>query len=360
MSNSQRLREMRARRNGSTPPPAPPTDADLTYPEGVTQADVLLVVGRPPAPGWWETRGRLCVDLLGERDITAACVTLPSPARLEQLIEELRPRLIINRAVLIDLDVTERLARQYPRVKFVAVNHSSIAHFATTPDIWRKHWAYFRLAEQLPNCYLATPDERNLQAALRPDIAGKLVWLPNPVRMTDWTPRSMGEPPTVSLIAAGRPMKNLPTQLLAYGLASRARPMRLLVSTRGGIASMLREACHHLQIDAEFADWQDWPEYQERLQSIDIGLQVSHTESFNYVALEHMLAGVPVVGSSAIRYLPGFCQAPIDDPRAQSQLTLTFIDDWETYSYQARNLAATVAESQNECFQTAYLELLNG
>lgn len=55
--------------------------------------------------------------------------------------------------------------------------------------------------------------------------------------------------------------------------------------------------------------WMDDPTYAGVLDGVDIGLQVSLADSFNYVVAEHMLRAIPVVISSAIPCAHGL---PVD------------------------------------------------
>ena len=55
--------------------------------------------------------------------------------------------------------------------------------------------------------------------------------------------------------------------------------------------------------------WLGHEEFLELLANMDICLQVSLTESFNITAADAVSIGVPLVGSSAIRWLPRFSQA---------------------------------------------------
>lgn len=355
MSNSKRLQEYRRLRNN--PQSAPPTLNELLYPEGVKQADVLFVVGNPPAPGWWETRGRLSTDLLEECGIPSACVTLPSEGRLRALIEELRPKVIVNRAMLVSAETTARLAAEYPHIKFLAMNQSSHSFLIASLKSFSSYWGdYWKLAETQKNCYLVSPDERNFPAQIRPDLEHKILWAPNPSRIPEWQTRKRGNPPLISLIMAGRPLKNIPNQLLGYALARKQMEMGLLVSCRG-YERPIRQMLESLQVQAEIVPWLEWADYIERLHTIDVGLQVSFTESFNYVALEHMLCGSPVVGSDAIRYIPKKWRADVDSPQRIASKILERVDGWEEQSLEARKVSTQFANERNRQFQYCFEQI---
>lgn len=329
------------------------------YPTDCRQADVVFFMGYKPAPGWWETKGELSVRLLSEAGITAACLVNPNDEDLPRLLTRLKSKLVLNRGFLISPEAIDRMALKLPHTKFLAMNHSSYPFLISSPWAWKRHTQFMAMAERRNNCFVGTPDERNHLAAIRPDLAEKLVWIPNGSDVPDWKARSIGSPPIISLIGAGRQLKNLPNQLAGFALAQRQREMRLFLSIRGNEwDEMLAEACGYLHITADVRPWVDWREYQERIRGVDVGLQVSFTESFNYVGLEHMLLGVPVVGSSALRFLPRGWQTDPEDPQAISEHILARLDGWEDDRLTARRMATRFAEQRNRQFQQAIADLL--
>ena len=70
--------------------------------------------------------------------------------------------------------------------------------------------------------------------------------------------------------------------------------------------------------------WMERAEYQDTIRTLDLGLQVSFAESFNYVTADHLVAGVPIVVSPmvpAVTGLPGPIARPFiardpDSPRS--------------------------------------------
>lgn len=332
------------------------------YPADCTQADVVFFLGKNPAPGWWTTKGELSVRLLKEVGITAACVVNPNDAELPCLLDWLKTKLLVNRGFLISPETTDRLAIAFPKIKFLAMNHSSYPFLVSSPWAWKRHTQFMAMAERRKNCYVGTPDERNHLAAIRPDLAAKLVWIPNGSDVPAWRSRPMGEPPLVSLIGAGRQLKNFPNQLAGFALAARSREMRLLLSVRGEMDELLAEALGYLGIEAEtdVRPWVDWQDYQDRIRAVDCGLQVSFTESFNYVGLEHLLLGAPVVGSTALRFLPTEWRADPEDPQAIAAQILDRLGNWEADSPAARRLATRFVQQRNRQFQEAIAGLLEG
>lgn len=55
-----------------------------------------------------------------------------------------------------------------------------------------------------------------------------------------------------------------------------------------------------LKIPFEELGWMERLEYEKALDTIDVGLQLSFAESFNYVAAEHLARGIPVLASPMV------------------------------------------------------------
>lgn len=59
--------------------------------------------------------------------------------------------------------------------------------------------------------------------------------------------------------------------------------------------------------------WSYWYDFIKLVASMDLMIQVSYTESFNLITADGVLAGVPSVVSSAIRWAPSSWKADVDD-----------------------------------------------
>jgi hypothetical protein len=95
-------------------------------------------------------------------------------------------------------------------------------------------------------------------------------------------------------------------------------------------------------------------------EKVDVGLQVSFTESFNFVALDHLQVGKPVIGSSAIRFLPARWQASVDDPRDIANRLLRVLRRYPIESRRALRYAKRKAQASNAAFLETIDSLLSG
>jgi len=311
-------------------------------------------------PLWCEPLGRVPVDILTQHDIDAALwdVHGKNGDMLADDIERLRPRVVINCAMLIHSGRFGNLARQFPRVRWVTTCHSSQSDLARNECWLRQQGAFIELARSLPNCFYALVDNRTrLRDAFN---CNRVIHLSNCARYPDLeTSHSLHEPPVVSLICDWSQLKNLPNQLAAISLVSRSRPCKLLLYVSHDRRSSAAAFAHSLGLDADVRLWQPWSAYLRTVASdVDIGMQASFTESFNFVALDHLYFGKPVVGSPAVRYLPQQWQADPDDPMDISEKVLDSLDDYAARTRDATRVSRTVAKECNAAFIAAVERLL--
>jgi hypothetical protein len=60
-------------------------------------------------------------------------------------------------------------------------------------------------------------------------------------------------------------------------------------------------------------EWLSNLEFQELIESMDIGMQLSYTESFNIVSADFVVRDVPIVVSDAISWLPWLLKTSTTD-----------------------------------------------
>lgn len=100
----------------------------------------------------------------------------------------------------------------------------------------------------------------------------------------------------VSLFCTPGPRKNLSNQLVACAAVPGIELHLNGLSTRPEFSDLLSGT----GIRYVEHGWMSKDEYRRAISSMDVGLQVTYAETFNYVALEHMLHGTPVVASRMV------------------------------------------------------------
>ena len=324
------------------------------------RADVLMIC---PDSDWWRTRCHLRIGLLEEQGITV-CLYQPRNNSLHQAwdaITIVQPTLVMSHAEAIDGMNLSDLARRFPDVTFASVNHSSQSHLANAPHGLKSNAAHVSAALGLDNYIYATPDERVPLAAIHA-YHPNLQWAPNPVRTP--TKERAGRPGKDALLLAGRAdmVKNLPQQLMAAALLQHDYHCDVLVTIKQPQAE---QSVEHLAraygLRLQFVPWMNWPDWIDFINArVTLCLQASYTESFNYVALENMLCGRPVIGSEAIRYLPPEWRVNPESPEQMAQLGRSLLDDWKPHSLHARQMSHDYADHLNQSYVAWALSLCSG
>lgn len=284
--------------------------------------DVMVVIAQ--GVGQWHESQTGFSELLGDAGITNCTEYLPpnQPSEVEEALREISPKVCIIRAMPFTAAEVAGMADGWPDVRFVVVCHSLPSHLVVWKDTLGKFADFIRLSNEKPNVYLGTPDERVPWGRL-----SKSIWLPNSTgEVPPGDDRGVIGPVDISLVGRRDTVKNVPNQIIAAAIANRTRECRLHLMISGGTADFeaLAKAC---DIDCFVHQWQ--PHEQHRLRvagMIDIGMQAGFCESFNYVALEHLLSGKPVVGSPAIRFLPTEMQADPNDIDGMAEMILNLAE----------------------------------
>lgn len=115
----------------------------------------------------------------------------------------------------------------------------------------------------------------------------------------------------VSLFCSVGPRKNIANQILACSRLPEAELHLNGLSQNPEFARLLRD------LGVKYVDhgWMDRETYIKTVADMDIGLQVTFAETFNYVVVDHLLQGVPVVVSHmvpAVAWDPELAELVVD------------------------------------------------
>lgn len=123
------------------------------------------------------------------------------------------------------------------------------------------------------------------------DVEGA-VYLPYAIdlRRTRVTQNRAFEGLNVDLFCPFRYGKNILNQLLAAKLAKSSFTLHINLQV-----DWLRSVLSEIELDAVVHPWLEEERYWNFLVGMDLSLQVTHTESFNYAVCERMCLGIPVL-----------------------------------------------------------------
>ena len=166
----------------------------------------------------------------------------------------------------------------------------------------------------------------------------------------------------VSLISAYRPMKNMITQVAAIAMLAKERPVEMCL-----VDSSLKTPIYHTVL--EMAESAGIPvvmipsmkneELIRAMGDIHVGMQVSLSETFSYVAMEHMIQGIPMIGSDSVPYASEI--ASYSDVRTMYKMLKRIVnspDKYDSYQADARKRAMWAADQNREDALATIIEMM--
>jgi hypothetical protein len=264
-----------------------------------------------------ELQGHVCKleDVIDGNDIDRVC-------------HAFKPTHVILEAFWCPPDKLLELRSLYPKVTWTVRNHSKIPFLAGEGIAMQ--WAYAYQRGQPTNYMLSSNSVEGVSDFNKLRIPTK--YTPNIYNTKIQCPPLLPERKTlhVGLFGAIRLLKNHMEQVVA-ALDAANRLGRVLVLhinvgrqemqgseplkniraifSEHGTTQKSHLVCH---------DWMSHNEFLGVITGMDIGLQVSYTETFNIVAADFVAMGVPVIGSPDISWLPKRGKA---DPNSAEDIT---------------------------------------
>lgn len=249
---------------------------------------------------------------------------------IDALVTAFRPDIVVIEAYWVVPEKFGTLAALHPNITWVVRNHSATP-FAATEGILA-NWSLRYM--DYPNVVLACNDTRtdrefsNLIRAYKPtwtdsQIASRVVCLPNyyPLSHMQREPVQDANFVNIACFGAVRPLKNHLIQAVAAIEYAESVGKTLQFHINGTraegngepILANLRSLfglLPHLLVEHP---WLPHEQFVSLVRQMDIGLQVSYSETFNIVTADMVMAGVPVVTSSEVRWVhPVFHADPND------------------------------------------------
>jgi glycosyltransferase involved in cell wall biosynthesis len=93
-------------------------------------------------------------------------------------------------------------------------------------------------------------------------------------------------------------------------------------------------------------DWLSHEDFNKLIRRLDIGLQVSLSETFNIVAADFVYNDVPIIGSKSISWLPSRFQ--VEDPNSTDEIVEKLEYTWGFFGYWFKNSYKTALEKYNK------------
>jgi hypothetical protein len=270
-------------------------------------------------------------DKLGH--VTQICHVVDNNC-IDRLVTRFKPDICVIEAYWIVPEKFEVLSRLHPKVKWVVRNHSAMPFLATEGVVIDWSLRYMNHPNVIVSCNdLRTDREfRKLIADYKPEwsrrqIAERCIYLPNyyPPVYHPRQKKCKAEYVDIACFGAIRPLKNHLIQAAAaiHYADSVGKILRFHInSTRveGGanpILKNLRKLFELLWRKHRLIEhpWLLHHEFINLVRRMDIGMQVSNSETFNIVTADMVMNGVPVVVSPEVGWVDHLFHADPNDSR---------------------------------------------
>lgn len=313
--------------------------------------------------GLWNST-RFIVESLVERGVDAGIVEVIDNNCIDKYVRALRPDIVVIEALWVVPSKFEVLKRLHPHVQWFIHLHSDMPFLALEgiATEWIRAYANdeIGLIANSPGSY----------ASLRCFLDEEsITMLPNVYLSEFFEPKAFEtdkEHIDVGCFGAVRPLKNQLFQALAAIRFAKeiGNPLRFHINASrietGGqpVLKNLR-ALFEGEPHAELIE-QHWHEPEEFLEllndSIDLGMQVSLTETFNVVSADYVTAGVPMVVSKEVAWASSWNKALDNDVDDVVKKMYRVLGNRKLITWNQRLLAGYSARAQR--MWSAFVEAL--
>ena len=262
-------------------------------------------------------------DMLIKNGYVADLVQVVDNNQIHTEVIKYKPDIVIIEALWVVPEKFDVLCKLHPDVKWIVRLHSELPFLANEGVAfeWINKYIYQKNVYVSANSDLAQRDLQNyFSASLHPSLVRKIIFLPNyyPIKPSTKYSKLANHTQTINVGCFGaiRPMKNHLIQAAAAVEYAERKGLKCKFHINSGrvegkgdtVLKNLRAFFHGLGGRHELVEhgWLDREEFLQVVKHMDIGLQVSFSETFNIVAADFVSEDVPIVTSKEINWMPKF------------------------------------------------------
>lgn len=262
-------------------------------------------------------------QMLSENGFESAVVHAIDNNCIDRLVTQHKPDVVIIEAFWVVPEKFDILAKLHPNVKWVVRNHSKTPFLANEGIAY--DWA-LRYSEH-PNVFISSNSQVTNEEMIKlvaskhgmslDQAKSRCPYLPNyyPIHFDDHLHDHLIIQKgviNISCFGAIRPLKNHMIQAVAAIKFAEQHKLKLrfhingnrVEGNAGSILRNLRSLFKHLpQHELVEHAWVPHDQFLKIVAQMDVGLQVSYTETYNIVAADHIQMGVPVITSDEIDWV---------------------------------------------------------
>jgi len=254
--------------------------------------------------------------------------------------------------VLIDLAIMlpvslEKLANEFSEVTFIPIIHCSPNYHHGGKAWFNRTVAQQSISARCENVKFGTVMDKDRYD----DFHGAdIISLPNffDIPEVDHAEKSPDAPSVFSMVGRNDNVKGVPASISVLTRLYEEMELQCIgISTQ--FPSDHRAKLAQAHIPSSLIPWTTWEKSLEIIASyVDVGLQLSQSESFNLVSIEHMALGKPMIATPPIEYIPEEWQINPQNPREGVEVAKRILGNYEEESEKARIVALAVGTRCNE------------
>ena len=262
---------------------------------------------------------RLVNEMLQDNGISSNLVTANDNNDIDRLVAENKPDICVIEAYWVVPEKFEILHKLHPNITWVIRIHSEVPFWATegmSMD-WTLRYLDYDNVMLAPN---SSRVDRDIKVILSvkydiDEIDNRVVYLPNYYPAHDRGIKKIAKTKgtiNVGCFGAIRPLKNQLIQAIASIEYANKNNLKLMFHINGNriegggdpilrnLRCLFKHSNKHELVEHA---WQPHSDFIDVIAEMDIGLQVSFTESFNIVAADMVTVGIPLVTSAEISWV---------------------------------------------------------
>jgi len=294
-------------------------------------------------------------DMLNQSNVPAKLVEVFDNSFIDAEIVQFKPTIVIVEALWVVPAKLAELQKLHPEIVFIVLLHSETPFLASEGIAvdWIKQYAAsgVRIAVNSPK---TLQDASAILDAAH--ITAGVFYLPDYYKIQSKTAQSHGEDHlSVSSYGAIRPLKNQLIQAVAAIQFANQIGKKLFFHINGtrpedggnvilqNIRALFAGTDHTLVED----DWMTNDDFLKALQTVDIGMQVSLSETFSIVAADMTSVGIPIVVSPEVRWSAEISHAdPTDSTSIVAALLRAHCDPQLNVGINRERLGRSVDEAK--------------
>jgi hypothetical protein len=290
---------------------------------------------------------------------------------IDKEVSRFKPDIVIIEAYWVVPEKFDILTKLYPHVKWIVINHSEIPFAAQEGIVIQWSLDYLKY----PNVFISGNSKRSykdfevLVKSAFPYDFNPVLYLPNiyPTKhRKTFTPKQENEYLDIACFGAIRPLKNHLMQAVAAIKFANHKGKSLRFHINGGrveggavsnnILKNLRMLFDRLpEHNLVEHGWYPHEQFLDVLEGMDMGLQVSFSETFNIVGADMAHVGLPIVCSKEVLWAPSHvCADPTSSKDIYNKMCFIWaiknwrihqlLCQWSLNCYSAESLAQWFVE----------------